>query len=303
MGKLNLADCPAPPPGWPSPPAAAGHPPYLKGIAMSIVLIAEAATNHGGDLKKARDMVWAASRAGADYVKFQAWQVKNIKNPTRRDIERELSDRDLLTLRDEADCAGIQFLVSVFDRERIPFVREQLGCKEVKVPSQDLTAWKLLEDCASTFDRVYLSTGMSKFGEIERAKMILGFRGILLHCVSKYPCPLGDACLEKIRRLGSIFSPVGYSDHCLGIDVALAAAYMGAEIIEVHFSLDKDPADAFNIASKSPGELATLATRLHELPVIIGNGSFELTPEDRAARRQWKNYRGQNHDESIMSNS
>ena len=95
----------------------------LRGIVMKCKIIAECATNHQGNLHLARDMVLAARDCGCDYVKFQAWQVKNIKHPTNRDIERELSDADLCSLKATADRAGIGFIVSIFDENRVDYNR------------------------------------------------------------------------------------------------------------------------------------------------------------------------------------
>ena len=188
---------------------------------MKCKIIAECATNHRGQLPLARDMVLAARDCGCDYVKFQAWQCKNIAHPTPRDIERELSDADLCSLKATADKAGIGFLVSIFDENRVDFIRHDLGCKEVKIPSQDLTAWGLLEKCGNVFNFVYLSTGMSKSDEVRSAKLALAVSGVnldytrfcLLHCVSKYPHRTEEANLSVINVLSKGAHRVGYSDH------------------------------------------------------------------------------------------
>jgi len=274
---------------------------------MKCKIIAECATNHQGKLALARDMVLAARDCGADYVKFQAWQVKNIKNPTPRDIERELSDADLCSLKATADKAGIGFLVSIFDEGRIDFIRHDLGCKEVKIPSQDLTAWVLLEKCRDAFDFVYLSTGMSKEDEIKKARLILSDLGggsrdythfCLMHCVSKYPHGPTEANLKKIERATA--GRVGYSDHSLGTAAAFHAIHKGIYAYEGHFTLEQDHNDQFSMAAKTPDQLKAIVREAEDSAKREGSPIHELTDDDRKARWRWKNYRGENHGADIM---
>ena len=275
---------------------------------MKCKIIAECATNHRGNRALARDMVLAARDCGCDAVKFQAWQVKNIKHPTPRDTERELSDADLCSLKATADRAGIGFLVSVFDEGRIDFVRNALGCREVKIPSQDLTAWGLLEKCRDAFDFVYLSTGMSKPNEIKDAAEVLykpddPASFCLMHCVSKYPHGASDAHLRGITTNSLYAHHVGYSDHTLGTACAFHAIHKGIYAYEGHFALEKDPADPFAMAAKTPPEMRAICEEAVATATREGNPCRDLTPADREMRWRWKNYRGENHGPDIMRTS
>ncbi len=276
---------------------------------MKCKIIAEAATNHLGQLSKAKDLVIAARDCGADYIKFQAWQCKNIKKPTKRDIECELSDSDLLALRNYADKVGIRFLVSIFDIGRISFIRDELGCNEIKIPSQDLTAWGLLKACHENFKFVYLSTGMSTQTEIYKAiDLFWGFTGAdlcLMHCVSDYPCLPGNVNLSKIKCAHGVLDCFarGYSDHTRGVEVAKQAIAMGIYAYEGHFALKKYVADIFSQAAKSPNEMSDIVKWTEDCEIRKGKLNFGLTPHDREMRWEWKNYRGDNHGPAVMRSS
>ncbi|KKL27586.1 hypothetical protein LCGC14_2383670 [marine sediment metagenome] len=268
---------------------------------MKCKIIAEAATNHLGQLSKAKDLVIAARDCGADYIKFQAWQCRNIKHPTKRDIERELSDSDLLTLRNFADKAGIKFLVSIFDIDRIGFIKNELGCDEIKIPSQDLTAWELLKACYRNFGFVYLSTGMSTVDEIQKAKSCFPDNNLcLLHCVSKYPHTFQEAELAKIEYLPS--TNRGYSDHTETNEAAKIAFMYDIDAYECHFTIRRDKSDKFSLAAKTARDVSEIVWWRDKLDTLE-KPDFRLTINDRNMRWKWKNYRGQNHGSDIMRSS
>ena len=228
---------------------------------MSILIIAEAGVNHNGSLAMAKQLAGVAKAAGADIVKFQtakpelvisrfAEKAEYQKAETgEAESQLEMCKRIHLTfdehaqLKEYCDSIGIAYLSTPFDLDSIDFL-QQLGTPMWKVPSGEITNLPYLEKIAATKKPVILSTGMSMISEIEDALTILEDGGAgpitLLHCNTEYPTPIEDANLLAMQDLREQFGlPVGYSDHTAGIEADIAAAALGAVVIEKHFTLDK----------------------------------------------------------------
>jgi N-acetylneuraminate synthase/N,N'-diacetyllegionaminate synthase len=161
--------------------------------------------------------------------------------------------------------------------------------RRFKVGSGDLDNLPLLRRIARLGLPVILSTGMAEDGEIAEALATLAGAGAgpvtLLHCVSRYPTPPEDLQLRRIPRLRERFGrPVGFSDHSLGIDAALAAAALGATVIEKHLTLDRTLPGPDHAASAEPFELAELARKLRALAAMLGDGERRFHPEESALR-------------------
>ncbi|MFA5838570.1 MAG: N-acetylneuraminate synthase family protein [Candidatus Paceibacterota bacterium] len=205
-------------------------------------IIVEIASSHNGDIELAKAMVKTASFCGADIVKFQSWQAKNVSlnDPDRKRYEHlELSDEDHFILMEECRKCGVEFLTTCFDIGRIPFLKS-LGLKRIKVPSVSLKETKLLSELGKNFDHVIVSSGMSTAEEIKNAVKTLSFVDFtIMHCVAIYPTPLHKANLEKINWLKKFVPSVGYSDHTLGTEVPIVAMSMGIDFLEKHFTLSR----------------------------------------------------------------
>lgn len=213
-----------------------------------ITLIAEAGINHAGDIATAIQMVAAAKRAGADFVKFQSYQadalVSQALAPDAHATLKaaELSFDDQRALFAECGRVGIAFLSTPFDDDSARFLND-LGVTAFKISSGDLTHVPLLTTVAGFKKPVFLSTGMGDLAEVERAVAALKAGGCpavtVLHCVTAYPAPYSDANLRAIPLLKRHLKvPVGYSDHTQGIACAIAAVALGATVVEKHFALD-----------------------------------------------------------------
>ena len=138
---------------------------------------------------------------------------------------------------------GILFLSSPFDTQSVDLLAT-MDVPLFKVPSGEITNLPFLQHVARKGRPVILSTGMSTLGEVEEAVHVLQAAGAsqltLLHCVTEYPAPYAEVNLRAMQTLKSAFGlPVGYSDHTPGIDIAIAAVALGAEVIEKHFTLDR----------------------------------------------------------------
>ena len=171
---------------------------------------------------------------------------------------------------------GIGFLSTPFDIDSICFL-EGLGCERWKVPSGEITNLPYLLRIAKTGKPVLLSTGMSTMEEVTAAYDLLKKNGAgeitLLHCTTEYPAPLADVNLRAMQTLQRAFGcPVGYSDHTQGIEISLAAAAMGASVIEKHFTLDRNMEGPDHKASLEPQELKALVSSVRNIETALGNG-------------------------------
>jgi len=257
-----------------------------------IEIIAEIGVNHDGSLAKARQLVTVARDCGADWAKFQtfkaaqlatdtaptaAYQRVHHAGPQQTMLSRlELGEDAFRELRAFCREVGISFLSTPFDPGSLEFLLS-LGLATVKVGSGELTNLPLLERLGAAGVRVILSTGMSTLGEVERAIRALQDAGcrelVLLHCVTQYPTPIDQVNLRAMATLRSAFGlPVGYSDHTPGIEVAVAAAALGAVVIEKHLTLDPTAPGPDHAASSAPAEFAALVRAIRNVEAALGDG-------------------------------
>ena len=269
---------------------------------MSILIIAEAGVNHNGSLAMAKQLAGVAKAAGADIVKFQtakpelvisrfAEKAEYQKAETgEAESQLEMCKRIHLTfdehaqLKEYCDSIGIAYLSTPFDLDSIDCL-QQLGTPMGKVPRGEITNLPYLEKIAATKKPVILSTGMSMISEIEDALTILEDGGAgpitLLHCNTEYPTPIEDANLLAMQDLREQFGlPVGYSDHTAGIEADIAAAALGAVVIEKHFTLDKALPGPDHKASLSPEELTAMVAAVRKTELALGDGRKHVTESE-----------------------
>lgn len=271
-----------------------------------ITIIAEAGVNHNGSLELARQMVLAAKEAGADYVKFQtavpelvissiAPKAEYQKETTGEDQSQldmcraiHLPVTDYKGLAEMCKCEGIGFMSTPFDLVSIDVLAE-IGMDYWKIPSGEITNLPYLRKIASKGGRVIMSTGMSVLDEIATAVDVLEKGGIhrediyLLHCNTQYPTPMGDVNLRAMSALNSLgVGGVGYSDHTVGITVPIAAAALGACIIEKHFTLDKNMPGPDHRASLDPDELAGMVKAIRDVEAAMGDGVKRVSDSERS---------------------
>lgn len=263
-----------------------------------VFIIAEAGVNHNGDLALARRLVDAAADAGADAVKFQTFKADRLASSAapRAEYQKENSNdagQDQLSMlrKLELDRAahleliarckerGIEFLSTPFDHESITLL-EELGVARYKIPSGEVDNLPYLRRIASLGKPVILSTGMCRLEDVRAAVNALTAAGqdpralSLLHCNSGYPTPYADVNLRAMQTLAHAFpqvAGVGYSDHTLGIEAALAATALGAVIIEKHFTLDRDLPGPDHKISLLPHELAAMVSGIRRVEIMLGS--------------------------------
>ena len=277
------------------------------GWGEPVFIIAEAGVNHNGDLQTAEEMVDIAAEAGADAVKFQTFRADEVVSAAapkaRYQIENtaeggsQLEMLKRLELSPDAHCKliercharGIIFLSTPFDFPSADLL-ERLSVPAYKVPSGEITNWPFLEHIASKGKPVILSTGMSDLNEVEQAVKVLRAAGcselLILHATSSYPATAASANLRAMRTLSDSFhTPVGLSDHTMGIEVALAATALGACILEKHFTLDRSFAGPDHKASLEPAELRSLVRGIRAVESAFGDGRKQPTPSEEDVRR------------------
>lgn len=275
-----------------------------------IRIIAEAGVNHNGSVPLAKEMIRRAADCGADVIKFQTFEPKALVTRSARKAayqeqatggsEGQLAMLQKLQLPREAypelieECGkcGIEFLSTPFDLSSIRLL-EELKIKCWKVPSGEITNLPYLEAVAQTGKPIILSTGMAELCEVERALEILRTGGApitLLHCTTEYPAPFEEVNLRAMRTLHEYFSlPVGYSDHTKGIEIPIAAAALGAVILEKHFTLDQTMPGPDHRASLEPKGLQAMVKAVRHIGAALGNGDKQPMPSEvknrQAARK------------------
>lgn len=247
-----------------------------------VIIIAEAGVNHNGDLDMARRMVAEARKAGADYVKFQtavpelvisayAPKAEYQKETTgSAQSQLEMCKAIHLPLSDYAGLAelcrreGIGFMSTPFDLTSIDCLAE-IGMDYWKIPSGEITNLPYLRKIGALGAKIIMSTGMASLAEVAAAVNILEKAGTprsriwLLHCTTQYPAPYESVNLRAMDVLATLgCAGVGYSDHTVGTDIAVAAVARGARIVEKHFTLDRNLPGPDHRASLEPWQLAEL---------------------------------------------
>lgn len=273
------------------------------GPGQPCFIIAEAGVNHNGSLEMARQLVDAAARAGADAVKFQTFKAEKVVSPqapkaayqlqTTGASESQLDMVKRLELPFDAfrelyvycQDKGIRFMSTPFDEESVDFLAE-LNVAVFKIPSGEITNLPFLAHVARKGKPMIVSTGMSYLGEVEAAVRTIEETGnhdfVLLHCVSNYPADPADANLRAMQTMATAFSvPVGYSDHTLEAEVAIAAVALGACVIEKHFTLDRSLPGPDHRTSLEPDELSALVRGIRTVEMALGHGRKE--PADSEA--------------------
>lgn len=236
-------------------------------------IIAEISCNHEGNIDEAKRIIDMAAKAGADAVKIQTYTADTISRNFDTKPEGTMwADVDLYSLyqkahtpwdwsfelRDYAEEQGVHFFSSPFDETAVDFLVDELRVPVLKVASFEVADTKLLAKMAKTGLPIIMSNGMTDFLEMQEAVRVLQENGCtdlaLLHCNSGYPAAFDEANLKTMAAMKSLFQvPVGVSDHTLFADhknyetplahvAPVEAVRLGAKVIEVHVTMDRDHA-------------------------------------------------------------
>jgi len=272
------------------------------------LIIAEAGVNHNGDLKIAKELIRQAAKAGADIVKFQTFTAAKLATPEAPKADYqidkdepmassyqmlenlELSNDDYLELVKECQNHNIEFFSTAFDEESLSFLLD-LGMSKIKIPSGEITNKPLLE-FISQFDMpVIMSTGMADLSDIESAIDALSHNRLtrenisILHCTSQYPADMKDINLLAIPSMRKKFDlDIGYSDHTIGSEAAIAAVSLGATIIEKHITLDCSMTGPDHKASMEPNDFQAMISAIRNIEAGLGDGVKAPTKKELEMR-------------------
>ncbi len=273
-----------------------------------VFIIAEAGVNHNGCLELAKQLIDAATAAGADAVKFQTFQADKLvsKDAPKASYQQqttgsgetqyqmikklELDASAHRELIQHCQEAGILFLSTPFDLESIDLLLS-LGMELFKIPSGEITNLPYLRKIGQLNQKVILSTGMADLAEVATALRVLTDAGTpqenitVLHCTTEYPAPLTDVNLRAMVAMReSLQIRVGYSDHTLGLEIPIAATALGARVIEKHFTLDRNLPGPDHRASLEPAELKAMVAAIRKVEQALGNGIKHLAPCEKDNR-------------------
>ena len=273
-------------------------------MEKNILIIAEAGVNHNGDIDLAKQLIYQASIAGADLVKFQTFSagrlvtsgakkahyqnINAVNTETQFEMlsRLELSKEMHLELIAYCKACDIGFLSTGFDIESVDLL-VSLGTNHFKIPSGEISNLPYLRHIGQFNKDIIISTGMSTLGDIEAAIAVLEQAGTarhritVLHCTTEYPTSMIEVNLRAMSSMQTAFcTSVGYSDHTVGIEVAIAAAALGATVIEKHFTLNRNLPGPDHKASLEPDELKAMVTAIRNIEVALGDGIKRLTPSE-----------------------
>ncbi len=266
-------------------PIGPGHPVYV---------VAEMSANHNRSFDRALALIDAAHHIGADAVKLQTYTADTMTIECDSDHFRigkgSLWEGKTLyqlyseaatpwewhpELKNRAESLGLDFFSTPFDTTAIEFL-EHLDVPAYKVASFEITDLPLIRAIAATGKPIILSTGMATEAEIRRAVTTArnsGAGGLaLLRCTSAYPAEPSEADLRTIPDIAQRFDVVpGLSDHTLGIAVPVAAAALGACIIEKHLTLSRDDPGPDAAFSLEPDEFSEMVAAVRTAETALGN--------------------------------
>jgi N-acetylneuraminate synthase len=271
--------------------------------------IAEIGVNHGGDIKLAHEYLEALASAGGTIAKFQTYKAEKLVTPDAKAYwdtgsEATLNQIDLFRRFDSLDIddyknlashckdLGLEFMTTCFDLDSLSELHSSLD--RIKIASADITNFQLLLEISKLGKPVLLSTGAATMSEVGQAVEILGSKSkdiTLLHCVLNYPTKLENANIGRIRVLKESFPnfKIGYSDHTTPTknhEVQIAAWLCGAQIIEKHFTLNKNLIGNDHYHSYDPTDLIEFISLTRKFSGIIHYNELNFLDLQMSARAQ-----------------
>jgi len=266
------------------------------GFIKNVFIIAEIGVNHNGSMKKVMEMIRVAKDVGADAAKFQTAvpELVMIKDAEKADYQHKNTEKNESQLemikkihlplnaykkiKVECEKLDIEFMSTAFDNVSLETLKK-LNLKRNKIPSGEITNLPYLRHIGKMGKPIIMSTGMSTLDEVHNALNILIKSGAekeqitILHCNTEYPTLMKDVNLKAMLTIrDELGVKIGYSDHTLGIEVAISAVAMGATVIEKHFTLDRTLPGPDHAASLEPDELKSMVTAIRNIENAMGSG-------------------------------
>ncbi len=266
------------------------------------LVIVEIGINHGGDLSVAKRMVSLAAASGAECVKHQTHFIEDEMTdeaksifPPNADIsiwdvmaQNALSPEDEIELKKHAESLGLIYLSTPFSRKAADFLNE-IGVPAFKIGSGEADNLPLIRHIAKMGKPIIFSTGMQTIETLRPSIAILEQAGIdyaLLECTNLYPSPPEIVSLQGIVELRNAFpnAVIGFSDHSIGPEMALASVALGACILERHFTDSRYRKGPDISCSMDPAELRWLIDRSREIHIALHNQKQRSAPEESVYR-------------------
>jgi N-acetylneuraminate synthase len=268
----------------------------LVGDGHPCFVIAEIGINHNGDTHIARQLIDVASLAGCEAVKFQKRTIDVVYTPeelakpretpfgaTNGDLKRGLEFGQSEYEQIDAYCRTkpIAWTASCWDEASVDFI-DQFNPPFYKVASASLTDDALLRHTRAKGKPIVLSTGMSTLDQIDHAVEVLGKEDlVLLHCCSTYPAQYSELNLRAIPTFSQRYGvPIGYSGHETGIASSVAAAGLGACVVERHVTLDRAMWGSDHAASLEPNGIMRVVRDIRLVEAALGDGVKSVVPSE-----------------------
>jgi sialic acid synthase SpsE len=271
----------------------------------NLEIVAELSANHLGSLPRAKQIVQAAADAGADLFKVQVWQQDTLCVSDSYVLPSgPWAGRNLRALYREAWTPwewlpelfalvrqlGMEPFGAAFDKPSVDYL-ESLGVKRHKVASFELVDLPLIRYMAGKGKPLILSTGMATEGELYAARLAGIYPGkqhTFLVCTSAYPAPPEDANLVRLSAWRTLLESrnIGLSDHTVGIGTSVAAAALGATMIEKHLTLSRADGGLDAGFSMEPAEFKQLVTECRRAAASIGAVHYGPGPSESTSLRR-----------------
>lgn len=269
-------------------------------------IIAEMSANHGHDINKAKELIYAAKDSGANAIKLQTYTADTLtlnhkskdffisKGPWKGQYMHDLYSLAYTPwewhaeLFELANKINLEIFSSPFDPSAVDFL-EELDVSAFKIASPEVIDIPLIRKAAQTKKPLIISTGSATLKQIHEVLDCLKIEKLqnfaLLKCTSEYPAPPEDIHLKTIPHMKEEFKCiVGLSDHTMGIGVPVASVAFGAKIIEKHFVMDRGDKTADSFFSATPEEMKLLVENVRVVEKAIGNVNYpaKKTPPKRS---------------------
>ncbi len=268
------------------------------------IVIAEAGVNHNGNINLAKKLIDVASKAGADYIKFQTFDVdqlilKNTKTAgyQKRNLKNNISQYQMLKKYQLTDIdhkellkyskkKKIKFLSTAFEEKSLSLLKKY-KLDYIKIPSGEITNYPFLNQISKLKKKILLSTGMATLDEIKQAIKALRKKKkyiTILHCTSDYPANLKDLNLNFIKKLKKLGCEVGYSDHSSSVITPSIAVTLGCKVVEKHFTLSKKLNGPDHKASLEPRELRKMISLIRDTEKMLGLNDKIITKSEQKTK-------------------
>ncbi len=266
------------------------------------LVIAEIGINHGGSLEVAKEMARLAAASGCEMVKHQTHFVADEMTdeakaifPPNADVsiwevmeQCALSNADEIALKDYVESLGMIYISTPFSRAAADFLND-IDVPAFKIGSGEADNLPLIRHIAAFGKPVIMSTGMQTIESVRASVQILEDAGVeyaLLECTNLYPSPPEIVSLKGVTELQKAFpnAIVGFSDHSIGPEMALASVALGACILERHYTDSRYRAGPDIICSMDPAELRLLVDRSREIHTALHNDKQRTGPEEDVYR-------------------